>query len=167
MQSLRKLSSPKANLIRSKTDLQIPSSDVVTGDIIHLQTNQIVRADLRLFKTFDLQIDESFLTGESLPALKTAEIMPFEDVENVTLSRFVNIAYSGTVVTKGEGYGIVYATGMKTEIGKLANELSGTSQEPQQCFRTRLKRLLKRILGYSNTSPLQRRLSLITKFNVD
>ena len=83
--------------------------------------------------------------------------MPFEDVENVTLGRFVNIAYSGTVVTKGEGYGIVYATGMNTEIGKLASELRGSGNEVNRPFRSRLKNVLKRILGYSNTSPLQRR----------
>src|SRR5579862_4614276 len=171
MESLRKLSSPKATVLRrqrplsSKLEREVPSSEVVVGDIVILRAGQVVPADIRLFRTFDLQINESLLTGESLPALKTSEVMPHEDIRSIQLGSFINIAYSGTLVVKGEGYGIVYATGMSTEMGKLAEALGKSpkrmgcqkSDKPHPSRGKRIKVLVKRFLGLNNTSPLQKR----------
>lgn len=163
MQSLLKLSSPKATIIRQlyhrqeQKEKEVSNSEVVVGDIVVLHTGQVVPADIRLFRTSDLQINEALLTGECLPALKSSEVMSCEDIRNAPLGNFVNIAYSGTVVTKGEGYGIVYATGMNTEMGKLASALGNRGRARRSTWRARIKLLTRRILGLSNTSPLQRR----------
>jgi len=83
MESLRKLSSPTATVIRRhhghSTTVSIPTSDIVIGDIVELRTGQVVPADLRLFHTSNLEIDESLLTGESLAVLKATDILSTED----------------------------------------------------------------------------------------
>jgi P-type Na+/K+ transporter len=139
----------------------IPTSNVVVGDIVKLQTGQVVPADIRLFRTFNLQIDESLLTGESLAALKGTEILSRDEGVDMPIGDCLNVAYSGTVVTKGGGRGIVYATGMNTEMGKIAETLGG-NQAAIPSFKNlslgaTIVVILKMILGLYNTSPLQKR----------
>src|SRR5271169_6373732 len=106
MESLRKLSSPTATVIRRhygrSTIVSVPTSDITIGDIVELRTGQVVPADLRLFYTSNLEIDESLLTGESLAVLKATDILtPSDGDEDPPLGDCFNLAYSGTVVTKG------------------------------------------------------------------
>lgn len=174
MESLRKLSSPTATVIRHhhghSTTVSIPTSDIVIGDIVELRTGQVVPADLRLFHTSNLEIDESLLTGESLAVLKATDILTPDDGDDAPLGDCYNLAYSGTVVTKGRARGIVYATGMNSEIGKIAEALGGNkspkkSPVPTKKSRTtRLVILIKKVLGLYNTSPLQTKLTKLAHF---
>ena len=176
MESLRKLSSPTATVIRHRhahTDiLSIPTSDIVIGDIVELRTGQVVPADLRLFHTSNLEIDESLLTGESLAVLKATDILTPADGDDAPLGDCFNLAYSGTVVTKGRAKGVVYATGMNSEIGKIAEALGGkpssttkkSSPRPKKPLSTRLGIAAKKVLGLYNTSPLQTKLTKLAHF---
>ena len=169
MDSLRKLSSPMATVTRHQSNHQpnptrvisIPTSDVVVGDIVKLRAGQVVPADIRLFHTFNLQIDESLLTGESLAALKGTEILSRDQGVDMPIGDCLNVAYSGTIVTKGQGRGIVYAIGMNTEMGKIAKTLGGNQATipsfKKSSLRTRVVVIAKMILGLYNTSPLQKR----------
>ena len=172
MESLRKLSSPSATVIRThhgvSNVVSIPTSDIVIGDLVELRTGQVVPADLRLFNTSNLEIDESLLTGESLAVLKATDILSPADGDDAPLGDCFNLAYSGTVVTKGRGRGIVYATGMKSEIGKIAEALGGS--KPKKTERTkkslgqRAVIVVKKVLGLYNTSPLQTKLTKLAHF---
>ena len=104
-----------ATVVRAGKKLRIPSSELVPGDLVLLQSGDKVPADLRLLKTRELQIDESALTGESVPVQKQPEILPQETV----LADQLNMAYSSTLVTYGTAAGLVVATGDNTEIGKI------------------------------------------------
>lgn len=150
-----------ATVIRNKagqaTSLSIPTSAVTIGDIVLLEAGQVVPADLRLFSSSNLQIDESILTGESITAIKITEPVSRDEGEHTSIGDCLNIAFSGTVVSKGKGQGIVYATGMSTEIGKIAETLrDDQSVLPTLSARQRAMVILRKILGLYNTSPLQR-----------
>jgi len=173
MESLRKLSSPTATVVRRHLGhanvLSVPTSNIVIGDIVELRTGQVVPADLRLFHTSNLEIDESLLTGESLPILKATDILTPADGDDAPLGDCYNLAYSGTVVTKGRARGIVYATGMKSEIGKIADAIVGKkpsrpNDTPRKTRKQRLVIILKKILGLYNTSPLQTKLTKLAHF---
>ncbi|MFH0955217.1 MAG: cation-translocating P-type ATPase [Candidatus Micrarchaeota archaeon] len=125
MQALQRLAASKATVIRNKSEEQIDASDLVPGDIVILETGCRVPADLRLFEAVNLQIAEASLTGESNPVTKkTAELS-----ENTSLADQKNMAFMNTEVTYGRGKGIVVATGMKTEFGKIAGLIQGIKQE--------------------------------------
>jgi P-type Na+/K+ transporter len=171
MESLRKLSSPTATVVRrhlgNPAVISTPTSDIVIGDIVELRTGQVVPADLRLFSTSALEIDESLLTGESLAVLKAPEILTPTDGDDAPLGDCFNLAYSGTVVAKGRGRGIVYATGMLSEIGKIADALGNKSKnndEPKKSRKHRLWILIKKGLGLYNSSPLQLKLTKLAHF---
>jgi P-type Na+/K+ transporter len=165
MESLQKLCSPIAKVIRQQRNgvqtVSIPTSSVTVGDIVELRTGQVVPADIRLFSTLNLQIDESLLTGESLTALKGSEMLSRYESDDTPIGDCFNIAYSGTIVMKGEGRGIVYATGMETEIGKIGRTLQKNQAKipPTQrpTFRERFQVVAQKILGLYNTSPLQKK----------
>ena len=173
MESLRKLSSPTATVIRchngTTATVSIPTSDIVIGDIVELRTGQVVPADLRLFHTSTLEIDESLLTGESLAVTKATDVLTPADGDDAPLGDCFNLAYSGTIVTKGRAQGIVYATGMSSEIGKIAAALGSKSPNksptsPKKSRRTRLLIFLKKVLGLYNISPLQLKLTKLAHF---
>ena len=107
-----------ATVIRGGERRQIPATELVPGDIVLLQSGDKVPADLRLLATRELQIDESTLTGESVPARKQSEMLP----QDTLLADRGNMAYSSTLVTYGTATGVVVATGNSTEIGRI-NEL--------------------------------------------
>ncbi|PVU90055.1 hypothetical protein BB561_005048 [Smittium simulii] len=121
VESLRKLTSPNTKVLRNEANIIIPTIELVPGDIILLESGDIVGADCRLFDICYLEIDEALLTGEALPAVKCSEVIPYTDCP---IGDRANTAYSGTLVTKGKAKGIVYATGMCSEVGKIASKLS-------------------------------------------
>jgi len=111
----------------------VPTTHVVPGDIVVIRDGTVLPADLRLFEAKDLHIDESILTGENEPVYKRADVIL--DDANCPLGDRTNMAYMSTVVTKGRGFGVVVATGMATEMGKIAKELksdNGLNKTPLQ-----------------------------------
>jgi|Deesub1362B_J571_1020462.scaffolds.fasta_scaffold00125_36 Ca2+-transporting ATPase len=120
MEALKRLAAPSATVIRDGLPLQIKASELVPGDLVVLEAGGIVPADLRVVEAFQLRIDEAPLTGESFPVDKQTEAIK-ED--NLPLGDRKNMAYKGTSVTHGRGKGVVVATGMKTELGRIATML--------------------------------------------
>lgn len=116
---LKSLTSPEAAVMRNGTEKKIPSTELVPGDIILLQTGDRIPADARIIKEFNLKVDESSLTGESVPVQKIANALP-ADTSGADRK---NMAYAGTAVAYGRGRGVVTATGMKTSFGELAGLL--------------------------------------------
>lgn len=126
MDSLRALSSPSANVLRGGHVDTIPSAEVVPGDIVIIKTGDTVPADLRLFEAMNLECDEKILTGEAMPVAKVPDMDFSKDDELQTgIGDRLNMAYSSSTVTKGRGRGVVAFTGMQTEIGRIAESMSG------------------------------------------
>jgi Ca2+-transporting ATPase len=124
MEALKKMAAPASTVVRNNQVITIPSADLVPGDIVLLEAGDLVPADLRLLESHALRIEESSLTGESLPVDKSTEVIHDEDPP---LGDRFNMAYKSTQITNGRGRGIVIATGMNTEIGKIAEML----QQPE------------------------------------
>lgn len=120
MAALRKMAAPFCTVVRDGLHSNIPAAEVVPGDIVILKTGQIIPADVRLFDAANLKIEEAALTGESVPVEKN--IARLHD-EHLSIGDRLNMGYQGTVVTYGRGAGVVTATGMNTEIGKIATLL--------------------------------------------
>lgn len=114
--SLMTMMTTQAVVVRGGATLTIPSAELVPGDIVLLQSGDKVPADLRLFVSRELQIDESALTGESVPVAKTVDVLPPDTV----LADRRNMAYAGTLVTFGQGSGVTVATGDGTEMGRIS-----------------------------------------------
>ncbi|EYE88490.1 ATPase [Fervidicella metallireducens AeB] len=126
LKALKKMAAPLAKVIRDGNVLEIPSRELVPGDIVILEAGKYVPADLRLIETSNLKIEESSLTGESVPVDKKDVII--EDT-NIPLGDRVNLAFMSSMVTYGRGKGVVVATGMNTEIGKIADMISKVEEE--------------------------------------
>lgn len=126
LSSLKALSAPSAKVIRNGIKIEIPSSEVVPGDIIFLEAGDLIVADGRVIESYSLQVNESSLTGESESVNKTAEII---DRTEVALGDQINMVFSGSLVTYGRGIVLVTATGMQTEIGKIATLMNQTQQK--------------------------------------
>ena len=116
IESLMTMMTTQAVVIRDGATLTIPSVELVPGDIVLLQSGDKVPSDLRLFVSRELQIDESALTGESVPVAKKIDILP----DDTILADRHNMAYAGTLVTFGQGNGIVVATGDRSETGRIS-----------------------------------------------
>lgn len=116
LEAIKKLASPAATVVRDGRRLRIPAEEVVPGDLILLEAGDRVPADIRLLECFNLEIEESALTGESLPVGKLTDTLP----ENTPLAECTNMAFMGTVITRGRGSGIAVATGMNTVVGEIA-----------------------------------------------
>lgn len=144
VEALQKMTTPRAIVRRDGKALEINSDEVVPGDIVLLDAGRFVPADLRLIESANLQIEESALTGESVPSSKAASAI-FEDPKT-PIGDKANMAFLSTLTTYGRGEGVVVATAMDTEIGKIAKILEDDNDEmtPLQ------KRLdeLGRILGF-------------------
>ena len=125
MAALKKMSVPKVRVKRDGEIIGVNSTEVVPGDIVLLEAGNVVPADMRLIEATNLKIQESALTGESEAVEKTTE--PITE-ENPSLGDRKNMAYSGTVVTYGRGAGIVTATAMDTELGKIAAMIQSSSE---------------------------------------
>jgi potassium/sodium efflux P-type ATPase len=120
MDSLRSLSSPTAMATRSGQTQSVPTREIVPGDMVELKTGDTIPADVRLIECVNFETDEALLTGESLPVRKETEAV--FDADTGPGDR-LNVAYSSSTVTKGRATGIVFATGMFTEIGTIAAAL--------------------------------------------
>jgi magnesium-transporting ATPase (P-type) len=120
LDAVRNLLSQQAVVLRAGERRTIPAEDVVPGDVLYLQSGDRVAADLRLFRARDLRVDEALLTGESVPAEKHHR--PVD--ANATLGDRRNMAFSGTLVTFGQGFGVAVGTGEQTEIGRISHMLS-------------------------------------------
>ena len=116
IETLRKLTAPEATVIRSGREMRIPAREIVPGDILILMAGDRVPADARLIESVDLKVDEASLTGESVAVAKSVDPLP----EDTPLADRLNMVYAGTVVTYGKGKAVVVATGMNTEVGKIA-----------------------------------------------
>lgn len=131
LKALKEMAAPKAKVIRDGILQTIESPKIVPGDLIVLEAGDYVPADIRLVESINLQIDESALTGESVSVEKDIRL---EIEEGAGIADRKNSAYMSTIVTYGRGKGLVYATGMSTEIGKIASMLneSEDAQTPLQ-----------------------------------
>ena len=119
VENLKKLATPLIYVRRNNKVIQIPSNELVKGDIIYLKTGDIVSADIRLIECTNLKINEASLTGESIDIEKHSNVI----YDSHNEADYSNIAYSGTIVTYGHAMGVVIRTGMDTEIGKIAKNL--------------------------------------------
>ncbi len=135
--SLKSLVRPSSFVMRDGIQKYIPAEDVVIGDILVLRPGSYIAADSRLIETNYLSVDESALTGESLPVVKTTNSI---DESNVPLADRVNMAYMGTLVTGGQGLAAVVATGRFTEIGKI-QELVGSAESPDTPMERQLRQM--------------------------
>ncbi len=140
MAALKEMTSPTARVVREGQVGVIAARELVPGDVVRLETGDIVAADLRLVEAIGLRINEAALTGESEPASKTVDALP--DVSEALLADQRNMAFKGTAVTYGRGTGIVATTGMATALGRIADLLQEHA---------------------AGQTPLQRRLSTLGK----
>jgi len=123
--SLKQMVEVKTFVIRDGYEHEIPAENLVPGDIIVLKTGNKIPADIILIETNNLQIDESMLTGESVPVNKDCD---FKQPINPSIQDKKNEAFAGTIITRGIGKGIVRATALKTEIGKIADRITQKSE---------------------------------------
>jgi len=124
LQAIRDMLSPQAQVIRDGQRMTIAAEHLVPGDIVHLQAGDKVPADLRLVQIKDLKIQEAALTGESVPTEKSEQ----QVAEDVVLGDRNSMAYSGTLVTYGQGNGLVVATGNSTELGRISDLVAGVEK---------------------------------------
>lgn len=124
MKALRRLSSVPAKVLRDGKLKEINSDEVVPGDVVFAEAGDMVPADGRIFTLSQLLIDESSLTGESVPVEKTTDELP----EGASLADRTNMAYKGTFISKGNVHLLVCATGMGTELGKIAGLVQSSKQ---------------------------------------
>ncbi|KAI5959890.1 ENA1 [Candida pseudojiufengensis] len=170
MGSLRNLSSPEARVIRQGIEQNIDAENVVPGDIVLIKVGDTVPADLRLIENLNLETDEAMLTGESLPIAKDCEEI-FITNDPIPVGDRINMAFSSSIVAKGRGKGIVVATALDTEIGKIADSLKNSDDKlivkvTQPTFKNYCIAIWKstlniifNVLGTNVGTPLQRRLA--------
>lgn len=120
LEALKKMGAPHAKVYRDNDLRIIYARELVKGDIVFIEAGDIVPADLRLLETNDLIVEEATLTGESLGVNKNSEIIL---KDNVAIGDKINLAYMSTIVANGNALGVVYQTGMQTEVGKIAKSL--------------------------------------------
>ncbi|CAM3352255.1 calcium-transporting P-type ATPase, PMR1-type [Marinicrinis lubricantis] len=125
LRALKELSAPMAKVMRDGQVMGVPAAELVPGDIVLLESGDRVPADIRILEESGCYIEESALTGESVPVHKQSEAIEQEDIG---LGDQSNMAFMGTLVTRGSFKGIVMATGMKTEMGKIADLIQNTDE---------------------------------------
>ncbi|KAJ3188616.1 hypothetical protein HDU85_004330 [Gaertneriomyces sp. JEL0708] len=172
MAALKKLSAPTAKVIRDDKATMVPSPEVVPGDIVMIEEGDQVPADIRMIEAVGLEIDEMLLTGESLPVRKHVDSIFANDGEPVPVGDRKNLAFSSTIVTRGRGKGIVYSTGLNTEVGRIATLLNSDganafveydidgNMSGMKRFRRKAANRIARMLGLkkSTKTPLQKSL---------
>ena len=139
LESLKKMAAPMAKVVRGGEPMVVNVEDVVPGDVVELEVGDIVPADIRITESYSMSVQESSMTGESVPVEKSPETLESEDIP---LGDRINMAFSSGVVTFGHGKGIVVGTGMNTEIGKIADMLDKDS-DTQTPMQVRLEKLGK------------------------
>ncbi|MCA1028412.1 MULTISPECIES: cation-translocating P-type ATPase [Cytobacillus] len=139
LSALKELSTPHVTVLRDGEWKKIPSKEVVVGDLLKFSSGDRIGADIRLIECNNLEIEESALTGESLPVQKTVAAIK---QDNPGIGDMENMGFMGTIVTKGSGVGVVIGTGMKTAMGQIADMIQSAE---------------------TMTTPLQRRLEQLGK----
>lgn len=137
LEALRRMTALHATVMRDGTDQEIPSREVVPGDVLLLAAGDKVPADGRLLDAVNLQVDEAALTGESLPVEKSTAVLSNGDL---AVGDRLNMVYSGTVVTYGRGRAVVVGTGTETEFGRVA-ELLKTVESAKTPLQENLNRV--------------------------
>jgi len=140
IEALKKLGSPKALVLRAGEFREIESKEIVPGDILILQEGMKISADARVIRKEGLTVDESLLTGESVPVSKITESLPAD----TALADRRNMIFMNTLVVKGKGMAIVVGTGPGTEVGKIADQLESIHEEPTR-FHVEIDDLSKKI----------------------
>ncbi len=142
IEALQKLTFPKALVRRNGVVKVIDSEKIVPGDILILDAGRIISADIRLIESINLQVDESSLTGESVPSEKDASLIQTD--LNTALGDRLNVCFMSTIITGGRGIGVVVGTGMNTEIGKIASIIN-TEVKSRTPLEIRLDKLGKNL----------------------
>jgi Ca2+-transporting ATPase len=143
IEALQEMAAPHATVIRDGQETEIPAREIVPGDLILIRAGNRVPADARLLEAFNLKVEESALTGESVPSEKNVATLI---TANISAGDQKNMVFAGTTATYGRGRGIVVATGMQTFFGKIAQMLQNVevTQTPLQQNLDRLGRILAR-----------------------
>ena len=141
MEALRQLGEAKNRVLRGGEDVLVDSGDLVPGDILLFEGGDMVPADVRIFEASRLMADESALTGESAPVSKQAEAV----AEDTGLAEQASMLFRGTFVTRGSGKGVVVATGMETQVGRIAHMVQ-EAEDKDTPLERRLEALGKRLL---------------------
>mgnify|MGYP000913100344 FL=1 len=144
IESLKQMTAATSKVIRDGSVMEIKSEDLVKGDVVVLEAGDAVPADCRIFENAGMKAEESALTGESVPVEKTAEALSLNGAKSVTLGDRKNMSYMGSTIVYGRGKAVVAATGMDTEMGKIANELTKAKQSltPLQIKLNQLSKIL-------------------------
>ncbi len=139
LEALRKLTAPRALVIRNGEEVEIDAKELVPGDVALLQTGDRIPADARIMEAVSLEIDESILTGESIPVMKSTEVLKHAAI----LQERNDMVFMGTVVTNGRGKAVIVDTGMQTEMGKIAKIVQiGERETPLKAKLNQLSRQL-------------------------
>ncbi len=141
MEALKKLSVLPAKVIRNGEITEINAEELVPGDLVFIEAGDMVPADGRIFRSSQLQVDESALTGESIPVEKKNSQLK----DDTTLAERSNMFFKGTFVTKGNSYGIITSTGMQTEVGKIAS-LVQTAEQAATPLEKKLAQFSKKLV---------------------
>jgi len=144
VEALKQLSAPGARVLRNSKVVEVPASEVCIGDILILEAGDYVPADARILVANQLTVEEAVLTGESLPISKYETIVP----EDAPIGDRLNMLFSGTAIATGSGRAVITATGMRSEIGKIAGML-GESEDKQTPLQLRLAQVNKRLLVFA------------------
>jgi P-type Ca2+ transporter type 2C len=140
--ALRQLAPPTSVVLRNGRVIEVPTAFLVPGDILLLKVGQRVQADARLLEAYGLEVDESSLTGESFPAAKDASVV----LPNKTrISDQSNMVFTGTVITKGRAKAVVTATGISSELGRVAG-ITKAAREPKTQLQLAMKQLSKTLV---------------------
>ena len=126
LQALKELSAPQVSVLRDGQWIKIPSKEIVIGDVLKFTSGDRIGADVRVIESKSLEIEESALTGESVPVSKHIEALANP---NPGIGDMENIAFMGTMITRGSGVGVVIATGMKTAMGQIADLLQNAETQ--------------------------------------
>ncbi|MDE1798567.1 MAG: HAD-IC family P-type ATPase, partial [Candidatus Micrarchaeota archaeon] len=126
LSALKKMTAPRAIVLREGREREIPAEEVAVGDILILSEGMLVPADARVLPGASLTADQSLLTGESHPSAKQAEALP----RATALAERSNMVYAGTQIVRGHGRALAVATGLSTEFGRIAATLAQTQSEP-------------------------------------
>lgn len=127
--ALKTMTAATSKVLRDGKIVIIKSEDLVPGDIIHLEAGDSVPADARIIECASMKVEESALTGESVPVEKTADVLEEDGDHGVALGDRKNMVYMGSAVVYGRGVAVVCATGMQTEMGKIADALTQAKEE--------------------------------------
>jgi P-type Ca2+ transporter type 2C len=142
MEALQKMARVQAKILRRGKIRKIPGEDIVPGDIVVLESGDMISADLRLIEANGIQADESALTGESVPIDKTTDTLP----DDIPLAKRTNMLFKGTALTHGSGRGVVVSTGMSTELGRISEMAEEAEEDSLTPLEQRLNKLGQKLI---------------------